>query len=130
MTLSTAPVRILFVDDDRATREGYAAYLKASGFDVIASGSGHEALDVAATWLPTVIVLDLGLKDVDGWEVARRLKADTRTVAVPIIAFTGADLPHERISAMRAGCDRVVIKPCAPDALLDEIRRCADRRSS
>jgi DNA-binding response OmpR family regulator len=119
----------LFVDDDKATREGYAAYLTASGFDVIASGSGHEALDVAATWFPSVIVLDLGLKDVDGWEVARRLRADTRTAAVPIIAFTGADLPHERISAMRAGCDRVVIKPCAPEALRDEILRCANRQS-
>lgn len=125
---SAEPVRILFVEDDRATREGYAAYLKDNGYDVIASGSGREAVDVAITWLPAVIVLDLGLKDLDGWEVARRLRADTRTEALPIIAFTGADLPHERISAMRAGCDRVVTKPCAPGALLDEILRCANRQ--
>jgi len=72
-------------------------------------------------------VTDLGLQDVDGWEIARRLKGVTRTASVPIIAFTGADLPHERISAMRAGCDRVVTKPCAPNNLLEEIARCIDR---
>ena len=120
-------VRILFVEDDKATREGYAAYFRGHGYDVIASPSGVEALDFAFSWLPSVIVLDLGLKDIDGWEVARRLKADTRTASVPIIAFTGADLPHERISAMRAGCDRVVTKPRAPNALLEEIGRCTDR---
>lgn len=95
---------------------------------MIATGSGVEALNIAMNWLPTVVVLDLGLKDVDGWEVARRLKADTRTASVPIIAFTGADLTHERISAMRAGCDRVVTKPCAPGALLEEIARCTNRQ--
>ena len=123
----SVPTRILFVEDDKATREGYAAYLRGHGYDVIASPSGLEALNFAFNWLPSVIVLDLGLKDVDGWEIARRLKADTRTASVPIIAFTGADLPHERISAMRAGCDRVVTKPCAPNALLEEIARFSDR---
>lgn len=120
----TESIRILFVEDDKATREGYAAYLRGHGYDVIASPSGVEALTFAFNWLPSVVVLDLGLKDVDGWEIARRLKADTRTASVPIIAFTGADLPHERVSAMRAGCDRVLIKPCAPNTLLEEIARC------
>lgn len=120
-------MRILFVDDDRATREGYAAYLKGRGYDVIACANGLEALEVAVTWEPAVVVLDLGLKDIDGWEVARRLKADPRTASFPIIAFTGADLPHERISAMRAGCDRVLTKPSPPEALLDEIARYANR---
>jgi DNA-binding response OmpR family regulator len=129
MTQLSETVRILFVEDDKATREGYAAYLTGHGYDVIASASGVEALNIAMNWLPAVVVLDLGLKDVDGWEVARRLKADTRTASVPIIAFTGADLTHERISAMRAGCDRVVTKPCAPDALLEEIVRCTNRHS-
>ena len=116
--------RILFVDDDRATREGYAAYFDSCGYDVRATGSGNDALRFAVEEQPSVIVLDLGLKDVDGWEVARRLKADPITACVPIIAFTGAALPHERISAMRAGCDRVVTKPCPPAALLEEITKC------
>jgi len=123
----TESKRVLFVEDDKATRDGYAAYLRGHGYDVIATPSGVEALDFAFNWLPSTIVLDLGLKDLDGWEIARRLKADTRTASVPIIAFTGADLTHERISAMRAGCDRVVTKPCAPGTLLEEIARCTDR---
>ena len=71
-----------------------------------------------------MIVLDLGLPDIDGWEVARQLRAAPRTVAIPIIALTGADLPHERVSAMRAGCDRHLSKPCVPADLVDAIQRC------
>lgn len=119
-----APARVLYVEDDRSTREGYAAYLESRGYRVSATGSGHDALALAQQEPPSVIILDLGLKDVDGWEVARRLKAGPATAAVPIIAFTGASLPHERISAMRAGCDRVLTKPCEPSALVAEIDRC------
>ena len=123
---STRPagVRILYVEDDRSTREGYVAYLESRGFDVNATGSGHDALALAAQHPPSIVLLDLGLKDMDGWEVARRLKGDVVTADVPIVAFTGASLPHERISAMRAGCDRVVTKPCPPAALVVEIERC------
>jgi DNA-binding response OmpR family regulator len=121
---STSANHILFVDDDRATRDGYSAYLETCGYAVMTASSGADVMASALEWDPVVIVLDLGLKDVDGWEVARRLKADPRTAAVPIIAFTGADLPHERISAMRAGCDRYLVKPSAPSALVDQIERC------
>jgi CheY-like chemotaxis protein len=117
-------LRILFVDDDRATREGYAAYLDSCGYDVTTTASGQDALRRAVEQRPSLVVLDLGLKDMDGWEVARRLKAEPITADTPIIAFTGAGLPHERISAMRAGCDRVVTKPCVPTALLEQITRC------
>ena len=79
---------------------------------------------LASTWVPSVIVLDLGLPDIDGWEVARQLKAGARTGAIPIIALTGSDLPHERVSAMRAGCDRHLAKPCVPADLVDAIERC------
>jgi len=119
-----APTRILFVDDHRPTREAYATYLEDLGYEVTTSEGGGNVFDLTVDWKPSVIVLDLGLKDVDGWEVARRLKADERTALVPIIAFTGAALPHERVSAMRAGCDRVVNKPCPPASLVDEIERC------
>jgi CheY-like chemotaxis protein len=116
--------RVLFVDDDSATREGYAVHLASCGYDVRSVGTGGEALAVAGTWAPHVIVLDLGLPDIDGWEVARQLKAAPRTVAIPIIALTGSDLPHERVSAMRAGCDRHLPKPCVPADLVDAIQRC------
>jgi CheY-like chemotaxis protein len=116
--------RVLFVDDDAATRAGYAAHLSNLGYEVLGVGGGVQALTLARTWAPDVIVLDLGLPDVDGWEVARQLKQGGPTSAIPIIAVTGADLPHERVSAMRAGCDRHLAKPCTPADLVDAIERC------
>jgi CheY-like chemotaxis protein len=115
---------VLFIEDDQAAREGYAAYLAGSGYEVLPAATGQHALNLAATWTPDLIVLDLGLPDIDGWEVARQLKAAPATADIPIIALTGADLPHERVSAMRAGCDRHISKPCEPAALIDAIRKC------
>jgi CheY-like chemotaxis protein len=126
-TIKNPRPRVLFVDDDKATREGYLAYLTANGCDVVAAATGLDALALATAEQPTVIVLDLALPDVDGWEVARRLKAEPRTALIPIIALTGADLQHERVSAMRAGCDRHLGKPCRPPEVLDAIRRCLGR---
>ena len=68
-------------------------------------------------------MLDLGLPDVDGWEVARRLKSDEHTRDIPIIAFSGRSMQHEQVSALRAGCDVYLTKPCAPAALLGAIRK-------
>jgi DNA-binding response OmpR family regulator len=116
-------VRVLFVEDDRDTLDGYAAYLTHHGYEVLPAATGLEALKLAALLGPDVVVLDLGLPDIDGWEVARQLKAAPNTKSVPIIALTGADLPHERVSAMRAGCDRHLAKPCDPADLLDAIQR-------
>jgi CheY-like chemotaxis protein len=116
-------LRILFVEDDVATREGYVDYLGARGMNVVPAATGREALTLAATSQLDAIVLDLGLPDVDGWEVARRLKASPATSAVPIIALTGADLPHEQSSALRAGCDWHLAKPCAPGDVLRIIQR-------
>jgi CheY-like chemotaxis protein len=125
-TIEARSVRVLFVEDNAGAREGYVTYLTGRDYAVMAAATGHEALMLASSWAPDVIVLDLGLPDIDGWEVARRLKASEQTALIPIIALTAADLPHERVSAMRAGCDRHVAKPCAPAALVAEIKRAID----
>ena len=124
MAAPKTSTRVLFVEDDSATREGYTELLTGLGYDVMPAETGQQALTLAATWTPDVIVLDLGLPDIDGWEVARQLKAAPATSAIPIIALTGSDLPHERVSAMRAGCERHLAKPCAPADLVDAIERC------
>ena len=116
--------RVLYVEDNVATREGYITYLTSFGYEVMPAATGQQALSLASTWSPDVIVLDLGLPDIDGWEVARQLKAASLTATIPIVALTGADLPHERVSAMRAGCDRHLSKPCMPADLVDAIQRC------
>jgi DNA-binding response OmpR family regulator len=120
----SSTVRVLLIDDHAAAREGYAAFLSASGYDVLQASTGEQALTMASASKPNVVILDLGLPDIDGWEVARRLKAQPTTSAIPIIALTGSDLPHERISSMRAGCDRHLGKPCMPSVLIDAIQAC------
>jgi CheY-like chemotaxis protein len=121
---STSAIRVLFIEDEQTARQGYVTYLRGRGYDVYEAATGEEALTAAAHYGPHVIVLDLGLPDIDGWEVARRLKASPHTGDVPIVALTGSTLPHERISAMRAGCDRHLAKPCVPGVLLEAIRQC------
>jgi CheY-like chemotaxis protein len=118
-------VRVLFVEDEANARKGYVAYLTQRGYAVMPADTGHDALRLAESWRPEVIVLDMGLPDIDGWEVARQLKASPQTAAIPIIALTGSGsgLPHERVSAMRAGCDRHLMKPCPPASLVAEIQR-------
>jgi len=117
-------IRVLIVEDDQDSREGYTAYLTGCGYDVLSAGTGQAALTLAIGWVPDVVVLDLGLPDIDGWEVSRRLKAAPQTTAVPIIALTASTLTHERVSAMRAGCDRHLAKPCVLTDLVDAIERC------
>ena len=117
------PKRLLIVEDDVHSREGYRKYLSGAGFDVHTLSGGEDAVDFAKSTTPDLVVLDLALPDLDGWEVARRLKADAGTKNIPIIAFSGRSMQHEQVSALRAGCDMYLTKPCAPDRLLSTIRK-------
>jgi DNA-binding response OmpR family regulator len=120
--------RVLIVDDDRDTRDMYAESLRADGFEVMAAPSGEDALRLALTFLPTVVVTDLRLKGkLDGLELVRRLRGDGRTAGARIIMLTGASLGNEHQHAKAAGCDRFVVKPCLPEALAGEIRGVATR---
>ena len=115
--------QLLLIEDDRHSREGYQTYLSGAGFTVHALDGGADALEFAKDAAPDLVVLDLGLPDLDGWEVARRLKSHERTKRIPIIAFSGRSMQHEQVSALRAGCDVYLTKPCAPDRLLGAIRK-------
>jgi two-component system, cell cycle response regulator DivK len=132
----TAGKQLLIVEDDANSREGYRMYLSGAGFDVHTLAGGSHAVDFVRTATPDLVVLDLGLPDLDGWEVARRLKSDEQTKRIPIIAFSGRSMQHEQVSALRAGCDVYLTKPCPPDRLLTTIKKLlgmtpatADRRA-
>ena len=114
---------LMLVDDDKHSREGYQLYLSGKGFRVHAFDGGVDALDFVKSSSPDLVVLDLGLPDVDGWEVARRLKDNAHTRDIPIIAFSGRSMHHEQVSALRAGCDVYLTKPCDPDRLLGAIQK-------
>jgi CheY-like chemotaxis protein len=101
----------------------YAEYLAFSGFRVIQAANGKEALDQAFANRPDIIIMDLSLPVMDGWEATRRLKADQRTHGIPVVALTGHAMQGHSKGALEAGCDSFVAKPCLPDQLVAEIRR-------
>src|SRR5262245_25126762 len=121
---------VLLVDDYPDARSMYSEYLTYSGFDVLQAANGVEALEQAFGARPDVILMDLSLPIMDGWEATRRLKADPRTAAIPVVALTSHALAGSSDGAKKAGCDAFVTKPCLPDDLVKEIRKVLDRQSS
>lgn len=122
MSTETAPL-ILVVDDYQDAREMYAEYLQFSGFRVAEARNGNEALEQAFALKPDLILMDLSLPGMDGWEATRVLKADDRTKNIPVVALTGHALAGASEGAKKAGCDSFVTKPCLPDDLVVEVRR-------
>jgi len=114
---------VLVVDDYQDARDLYAAYFVLSGFRVAEASNGAEAVEKALELAPDVILMDLQLPGIDGWEATRRLKANRQTKHIPVVALTSHALVGFSDSAKKAGCDAFVTKPCLPDRLVDEVRR-------
>ena len=114
---------VLVVEDYQDAREMYAAYLQYSGYRVAEATNGMEAIEKTLELMPDIILMDLALPRMDGWEATRRLKLDERTKHIPIVALTGHALAGHAEGARQAGCDSFVTKPCLPDALVAEIQR-------
>jgi CheY-like chemotaxis protein len=121
--------RVLVVDDYPDAREMYGEYLEYCGFDVVQATNGMEALQRAIETKPDIILMDLSLPVMDGWEATRRLKADKRTEDIPVVALTGHALAGISEGAKKAGCDAFVTKPCLPEDLVKEIRKVLDAQS-
>lgn len=113
---------ILLVDDFPDNREMYALYLEYVGYQVAEAATGHEALALTLELSPDLIVMDLSLPGLDGWEATRRLKGDPRTKGIPVLALTGHALEGYSEGARNAGCDAFITKPCLPEELVVEIR--------
>ena len=122
--------RVMVVDDYPDAREMYSEYLEYCGFEVVQAANGMEALQRAIETQPDIILMDLSLPVMDGWEATRRLKADKRTVNIPVVALTGHALAGISEGAKKAGCDAFVTKPCLPEDLVKEIRRVLDESRS
>jgi two-component system, cell cycle response regulator DivK len=115
---------VLVIEDDQGARRMYAATLTASGFRVAEAHNGLQALEKARDLLPDVIVTDLGLPGIDGYEICRRLQHDDRTRLVPIVAITGRYFSAADVArARREGCRSVLIKPFIGDDLVAEVQR-------
>jgi two-component system cell cycle response regulator DivK len=119
---SSKAATILLVDDFADNRQMYAEFLTYSGFTVIEAADGAEAIAKAIECRPDVVIMDLSLPVIDGWEATRRLKSDPRTSRIPVIALTGHTLEGYLRSAREAGCDRLLAKPSLPDELLAAVK--------
>jgi two-component system, cell cycle response regulator DivK len=121
---------VLVVEDYPDAREMYAEYLRVSGFRVAEARNGEEALAQSLELQPDVVLMDLALPLMDGWEATRRLKGDARTAQILIVALTGHALAGHAEGARRAGCDAFVTKPCLPDDLVEVIRQLLAARAT
>lgn len=114
---------VLLVEDDTEGRRMYAEWLTQAGFQVTEAHNGLQALERAFESAPDIVVTDLNIPGIDGFELTRRLKQDPRTRTVPVVAVTGyAAFQADPGRAIRAGCDAVLEKPCSPDDLEAAIR--------
>lgn len=112
------PPLVLVVDDFSDTRDMYAEYLDHSGYRSQTASDGREAVRRALRSHPSVIVMDLAMPILDGWEATRILRADPRTKDIPIVVLTGNAQADDRKRAHDCGACCVLTKPCAPQELL------------
>ena len=111
--------RILLVDDEVSIQRAVGPLLRSRGYDVEIAGTGAEALRLVADRAPDLVVLDLGLPDVEGTEVCRRIR---ETLTVPIIVLSARDAEADKVNALDLGADDYVTKPFGPEELLARIR--------
>lgn len=125
MTPNPAGKHILIVDDYVDALDIWAIYLTAAGYRVSTAIDGASAIAKAHQLLPDLIVLDLELPGISGFEAARALRGDPETADIPLIAATGYSHLRQLDLARQVGFDSIVVKPCDPDTLLEEIERLA-----
>jgi two-component system, cell cycle response regulator DivK len=117
------PPFVLLIDDNEDNRALYTHILGTFGIRVVEAASAQEGLSRAADLHPALILLDLSMPDVDGWEVARRLRGTAATAAIPIVALSAHTTGDARQRAIRAGCNDYLPKPTLPADLLEVTRR-------
>lgn len=118
MMTTSARQTVLLAEDHEDTRMFYAELFRASSFDVIETGRGDHALELARANMPSLIVTDLSLPGITGLELAQALKGDETTRGIPILCLSGYSDSDTSEAAAASGIDRLVAKPCMPDDLL------------
>lgn len=119
----TSGKHILIVDDYPDALDVWALYLRSMGYRVSTATDGASAIAQAERLLPDIIVLDLELPRISGFDAAKRLRANPKTESIPLIAATGYSHLRQLDRAREAGFDQIVVKPCDPDLLVEEIER-------
>ncbi len=114
--------KILLVEDNDLNRDMLSRRLQRKGFDIVNAVDGLEAISLATEESPDLILMDLSLPLIDGWEATRRIKQNPLTASIPIIALTAHAMPEDRNTALQAGCNDYDTKPVEFDLLLKKIR--------
>jgi CheY-like chemotaxis protein len=115
--------KILLVEDNEMNRDMLSRRLVRNGFDVVMAIDGGQGVAMAASEKPDLILMDMSLPVMDGWEATRRVKADAATSTIPVIALTAHALVEDREKAKAAGCDDFDTKPVELPRLLEKINR-------
>jgi CheY-like chemotaxis protein len=123
MDLMAPITRILIVEDNELNRDVLSRRLVRRGFDVMVAFDGPQGIEMAQQHAPNLILMDLGLPQIDGWECARQLKADASTERIPIIALSAHAMIGDRQRALQAGCNEFDTKPIDFAGLLTKIER-------
>lgn len=113
--------KILLVEDNEMNRDMLSRRLERRGFTVVIAADGEVGLNQARTCSPDLILMDMSLPLIDGWEATRQLKADPSTSKIPVIALTAHAMAEDRVKAMAAGCDDFDTKPVELPRLLAKI---------
>ena len=114
--------RILVIEDQEDNRRILRDLLTSAGYEVIEAVTGEEGVAAAETHRPDLILMDIQLPDLDGYEATRRIKANPALRHIPLIAVTSYALSGDDVKALEAGCDGYVTKPFSPRALLAKVR--------
>ncbi len=115
--------RILLVEDNEMNRDMLTKRLERRGYEIVVAVDGGEGIEKARSAAPDLILMDMSLPVMDGWEATRRLKAEPQTRAIPVIALTAHAMSSDREKAVAAGCDDYDTKPVELERLLAKIER-------
>jgi CheY-like chemotaxis protein len=115
--------KVLLIEDNEMDRDMLSRRLIRRGFQVVFAMDGQQGLDLAHSERPDIILMDMSLPVIDGWEATRRLKADDATRSVPVIGLTAHVMSGDREKAIKAGCDDYDTKPVEFDRLIGKIER-------
>ena len=116
-------MKILLVEDNDLNRDMLSRRLIKRGFTVLSAVNGKEGIDKASSMMPDLILMDLSLPIINGWDATREIKANKDTSHIPIIALTAHAMAEDRKKALDAGCDEYDTKPIEFDGLLEKINK-------
>jgi CheY-like chemotaxis protein len=120
--------KVLLVEDNEESRDGLSRRLRRQGWEVLTAVDGRQAVDMARAEAPDLILMDMSLPVLDGWEATRQLKAASQTGGIPVIALTAHAMAGDRDKALEAGCDDYDTKPVEFTRLLGKIQALLEQK--